>query len=87
MMKETDIDKLHSSCRTIYRALRGSLDEYEDLYVLIKKHPRLAEVILKAVKQKKEVYCPFPFMCKHFPCGSLSCHYDTLENGTPRRMT
>ena len=87
MMKETDINNLHASCRTVYRILRGSLDEYEDLCILIKKYPELSEIILKATKKKQKIYCAFPFMCKHFPCSSLSCCYDTLENGTPRRMT
>ena len=86
MMKNSDIDKLHSSCRTVYRTLRGPLDEYGDFCSLIKKHPKLAETILKVTKKNQKIDCPFPFMCKHFPCGSLSCHYDTLENGTPRKM-
>ena len=41
------------------------------------QNPEILRIILK----HPEGYCPFPDMCRSFPCKTLSCNADVCENG------
>ena len=43
--------------------------------------------ILKIILKHPEGYCPFPDMCRSFPCKTLSCNADVCENDYVYRMS
>lgn len=62
-----------------------TLESKELLYILgwwCREHPEVAAAVLTV---EGKINCPYPFMCKHFPCKSLSCKADSLINGYPVR--
>jgi hypothetical protein len=86
--RQINLDTVYVPCKTLYLTMRPESDEIEDLYCLIEKHPKVAQVIVKSIKKGIiTINCPFPIMCNRFPCKTLTCSNDTIENGVPRRMT
>lgn len=85
--EKIDIQALKYECYKVVRTFETPRDQYYTLLRLIKENEHLAKLILTRVQQNKPIYCPFPTECNKFPCPTLHCEFDTLENGVPRRMT
>ena len=47
------------------------------------KYPNVLKVLLEHPKG----YCPFLKECKKFPCETLNCKYEELNNGYPMKRS
>lgn len=72
---------------TFNKEINIKLTKEEQFYLinkLIKSYPNVAISILENLNK---VSCPFPFDCNIFPCKSLCCNADVLDNGRAYRMS
>lgn len=60
---------------------------FELLCDFTSKNLTLVNKIIELTLNKKKIACPFPFICKDFPCSNLSCNADYLTNGYPNKMS
>ncbi len=62
------------------------LSEADEMRVLRKyaiKYPNVLKVLL----EHPNGYCPFLKECKRFPCETLNCKYEELNNGYPMKRS
>jgi hypothetical protein len=58
------------------------LSEQEEMQIVRKYAIKYPEV-LKILLEHPHGHCPFLKECKYFPCETLNCKYDELNNGYP----
>lgn len=56
----------------VFEAIRDDPDRIRKIVDIISEHGG-------------KTRCPFPGLCKYFPCETLSCNNDSLNNGYPCR--
>ena len=59
----------------------------EEEWQVILKWKRKYPEALKRVLEVKRIKCPFPVECDRFPCKTLYCNADVLDNGYAYRMS
>ncbi len=55
----------------------------EDEMRVVRKYAIKYPDVLRIVLEHPHGHCPFLNECKNFPCETLNCNYNALQNGYP----
>ena len=72
------------------RKLRKTIEVYlthEEIFQIVREYARKNPEVVKVLLEHPIGSCPFLDDCKYFPCKTLDCNNDVLNNGYPIRWS
>jgi len=60
---------------------------HREIFDIVRAYASTHADVMKVLIEHPKGYCPFLDECKYFPCETLHCNCDVLNNGYPIRWS